>query len=138
MGNKVTAAADRTWYTPLTRDPRHAKSRQTPLWELYALRSHVHPFVAHGAAQLLQAGSFEDVGSNPFETFSQSEMLEEFVLSSRANRESKKDRKKDKQSKARISFTKERFSKKKNVPPHERFFQLYFKDATVQRLQRQK
>jgi len=51
--------------------------------------------------------------------------------------EQKKDSK-DKPSKARISFTTERFSKKKNVLPHELFFQLYFKDATVQRLQRQK
>jgi len=138
--DEAAAAADKEKYAPHARDPRHSKSRQTPLWELYALRSHVHPFVAHSATQLLEAGSFEDVGKNVFETFSQSEMLEQFVLSSRANRDSKDRRKdpKDKQSKTRMSFTTERFSKKKNVLPHERFFQLYFKDETVQKLQRQK
>mmetsp|Transcript_8173 Transcript_8173/g.22604 ORF Transcript_8173/g.22604 Transcript_8173/m.22604 type:complete len:900 (-) Transcript_8173:91-2790(-) len=136
---EAKAEEERPRYEPAKRDPRYAKARYTPLWELYALRSHVHPFVAHGASQLLQAESFLDVSTNPFDSFATGEMLEEFVLSSRAQRGSKKDRNQEKEGKLpRVSFTTERFSKKKNVSPHERFIQLYYKDSTVMQKQRLK
>lgn len=133
------ASEERPHYEPSKRDPRFAKARCTPLWELYALRSHVHPFVAHGAARLLEADTFEDIGDNPFETFGHGEMLEEFVLSSRAQRGGKKKgRNKEKGSKVRVSFATDRFLKKKSVAPHERFIQLYYRDSTVQERQREK
>ena len=39
------------------------------LKELFALASHVHPYVSHGATRLLSAETFVDIGENPFQEF---------------------------------------------------------------------
>lgn len=143
------AGADggRPTYTPGVRDPLWAKSRATPIWELFALRNHVHPFVAYGASKLLNAETYQDVTSTPFDTFCHTELLEQLVLSSRSNRidkwrpkkgiDSKDAEKGEKGKQARTSFDDDKFSKKM-VAPHEKFFQLYFGDATVSRKRREK
>jgi len=88
----------------------------------------VHPSVAHNASKLLSSGTFEDSAENPFEQLACSELLEQFVSSSRAQRGQQKE------GKARVPFNTERFSKRKNVAPHERFIQHYFQDATVREM----
>uniref|UniRef100_A0A7S4WAC1 CCAAT-binding factor domain-containing protein n=1 Tax=Alexandrium monilatum TaxID=311494 RepID=A0A7S4WAC1_9DINO len=128
-GSEDTAAKMR--YNPSAREPRYARARRSPLWELYALSNHVHPFVAHGASKILSAGTYEDTSDNPFEKFSCTELLDQFVSSSKAQRGPQRD--KDK-SKVRIKFTTESFATKKKVQPHERFFQLYFTDDIVREM----
>jgi len=119
-------------YKPLVRDPRFARSRQTPFWELYALRNHVHPFIADGAHKLMKAERFATVGDNIFETFSMSDFLQEFVQSSRLKRDTAKDkRNKYKKDKSRVSLATDRFSQKKNALPHERFMQIFVRDSVV-------
>lgn len=131
--SKNNRTSEKETYRPTARDPRFARARYTPLWELFALRKHVHPFVAHGASKLLAAELFRDVSNNPFEAFAQSEVLEQFVLSSRP-----KKGEDGTASKARVPLNSERFSRKKNVLPHEVFLQLYFRDQTVRQLKREK
>jgi len=129
---------ERPRYEPLAREPRFARAGHTPLWELYALAAHVHPSVAFGATKLLHCEPYRDAGDNPFEVLSCGQLLETFVLASRAHRDGK-DKGRDKRSKvARVAFTSEHFSRKKHVPAHEKFFQLYFCDATVRAAQRRK
>jgi len=120
-------------YKPMAREPRHAKAQHTPLWELFALASHVHPFVSHGATRLLSAETYEEVGENPFQEFSTGELLEQFAYAS-----SKPRTKSGKEAAARLPYNSDKFMKKKNIQPHERFFHLYFKDSTVQKLQKRK
>jgi hypothetical protein len=125
-------------YQPVVREPRFARAGHTPLWELYALAVHVHPSVAYGATRLLNCEAYRDVGDNPFEVFSSGELMEQFVLASRAHR-GDNDKDKGKKSKvARVAFTSEHFSRKKHVPPHEKFFQMYFCDSTVRAAQQRK
>eukprot|EP00913_Durusdinium_trenchii_P005699 g5317.t1 len=45
-------------YDPLHREPRFARARDTPFWELQALSSHVHPSVAHYAQKLVHSEVF--------------------------------------------------------------------------------
>lgn len=126
-------------YEPLAREPRFARARHTPMWELFALSNHVHPFVAHGAVKLLESKPFSDVGSNPFEIFSCSELLEQFTYASRGHRDRHASGKKEQATPSiLVPFNSERFSQRKNVQPHERFFQQYFRDVTVQQTQKKK
>mmetsp|Transcript_53900 Transcript_53900/g.115099 ORF Transcript_53900/g.115099 Transcript_53900/m.115099 type:complete len:957 (-) Transcript_53900:369-3239(-) len=135
-------------YDPTKRDPRFTQARHTPMWELYALRNHVHPFVADATQKLMEGNSFETFGAgNPFETFSISELLEELISSSRA-RKTKSQRHEDKmraakgkgkgkdgedvQDSKRISLASDAFIRKTNVAPHEQFIQWYYRDETVQ------
>lgn len=120
-------------YQPLAREPRHAKAQHTPLWELFALASHVHPFVSHGATRLLSAETFEDVGENPFQEFSANELLEQLAYAS-----SKPRTKKGEQASARLPYNSVKFMRRKNIHPHERFFHQYFHDSTVRKQQERK
>jgi ribosome biogenesis protein MAK21 len=126
-------AAEVERYQPLAREPRYAKAQHTPLWELFALASHVHPFVSHGAMRLLSAETFEDVGENPFQEFSTGELLEQFAYAA-----SKPRTKQGKEAAARLPYNSEKFMRRKNILPHERFFHQYFRDGTVQEQQRRK
>lgn len=120
-------------YQPLAREPRYAKAQHTPLWELFALASHVHPFVSHGAMRLLSAETFEDAGENPFQEFSTGELLEQFAYAA-----SKPRTKQGKEAAARLPYNSEKFMRRKNILPHERFFHQYFRDDTVQKQQKLK
>jgi len=134
----LAGEGERLRYQPLAREPRFARAGHTPLWELYALAAHVHPSVAYGATKLLNCEQYRDAGDNPFEVLSCGQLLESFVLASRAHR-GEKDKGRDKKSKvARVAFTSEHFSRKKHVPAHEKFFQLYFCDSEVRAAQRRK
>lgn len=106
----------------------------------YALSCHVHPFVAHGASKLISASAYEDVGSNPFEEFSCAELIERFVYASKRKGRSERARGQRglEEKEAKQPINSEAFAKKKSVVPHERFFQLYFRDSTVQDRQRHK
>jgi len=128
-----TAAEKRERYLPLAREPRFARARRTPLWELYALASHVHPFVAHGANRMIAAEHFQDASEDPFQAFACSALLDQFAYASRAPRT-----KKGQKGAERVPYNSPKFSNRKSVAPHERFFQLYFRDAVVQQQQKQK
>lgn len=120
-------------YLPLAREPRYARAQHTPLWELFALASHVHPFVSHGAVRLLSAETFEDAGENPFQEFSTGELLEQFAYAS-----SKPRTKKGEQAAARLPYNSDKFMRRKRIAPHERFFHQYFRDSTVREQQKRK
>eukprot|EP00927_Polykrikos_kofoidii_P028740 TRINITY_DN25009_c0_g1_i1.p1 TRINITY_DN25009_c0_g1~~TRINITY_DN25009_c0_g1_i1.p1 ORF type:complete len:892 (-),score=158.44 TRINITY_DN25009_c0_g1_i1:611-3286(-) len=135
---KVSAVGQRPElaYEPSAREPRHARARNTPLWELHALAQHVHPFVAAGASRLVAADVFEDAGSNPFEDFSCGELLEQFAYVSRSRKVRLtggrcKKQGGDDAAQQKATYNSERFAKRKRVLPHERFFQQYFLDAVV-------
>jgi len=137
----ATGGGQRERYTPLAREPRFARSRNTPIWELHAMARHVHPFVAYGATRLLAHESFDDAGSNPFEEFSCNELLEQFAYVARTRKlktgkaggAAGKDA-----SASRVLFNSEKFVKKTSVQPHEKFFQMYFRDSTVRQQQLRK
>eukprot|EP00928_Gymnodinium_smaydae_P028346 TRINITY_DN21632_c0_g1_i1.p1 TRINITY_DN21632_c0_g1~~TRINITY_DN21632_c0_g1_i1.p1 ORF type:complete len:854 (-),score=254.54 TRINITY_DN21632_c0_g1_i1:103-2379(-) len=137
---KRGGVADSERYEPLAREPRFARARHTPLWELHALRQHVHPFVAHGASKLLSHENFQDAGSNPFEDHSCNELLEQFAYVSRARRPKTgaKANSKGQEAADKLLYNSERFVKKKRVLPHERFFQAYFRDSVVRSQQLRK
>lgn len=120
-------------YRPLAREPRFANSRQTPVWELHALSCHIHPCIAHNASFLLRAESYDDVGSDPFREFSCGELLEQFAYAERTPRTRRGEK-----GQARVPYNSEKFSRRKYVAPHERFFQMYFSDKTVRRIQQKK
>lgn len=115
-------------YDPLAREPRFANAKRTPLWELQALANHIHPVVAHNAEQLLVGETFKDYASNPFQEFSSGELLEQFAYAVQGHRTRRGEK-----GQARIPYNSDKFSKRKNVAPHEKFFQLYFHDATVRK-----
>lgn len=131
--SKAEGGAESKCYNPLAREPRHAKARQTALWELFALASHVHPFVSHGATQLLAAETYTDVGENPFQDFATSELLEQFAYASSHPRT-----KKGEKGAVRLPYNSDKFVKKKNIAPHEKFFHLYFSDSAIQEQQKRK
>merc|ERR1719424_7860 len=120
-------------YQPLAREPRHAKAQNTPLWELWAMAGHVHPFISHGATKLLSGETFEDAAENPFQEFSTGELLEQFAYAS-----SKPRTKRGEQAEARLPYNSDKFMRRKTIRPHERFFHQYFKDSTVQQQQKRK
>lgn len=120
-------------YEPLAREPKHAKAQHTPLWELFALASHVHPYVSHGATRLLSAETFVDIGENPFQEFSTGEMLEQFAYAS-----SRPRTKRGEQAAARLPYNSDKFMRRKNIAPHERFFHQYFCDDLIKEQQAKK
>eukprot|EP00438_Fugacium_kawagutii_P013839 Skav219980 [mRNA] locus=scaffold137:52766:68938:- [translate_table: standard] len=121
-----------THYDPLMREPRFARARNAPFWELQALSGHVHPTVSHYAQKLLRAEAYQELSSalassaqvlqdgptNPFDVFSVSELLEQFAYHSRVKRERKTGKKLD-TVKSTI-MNSEAFLKRKTVQPHER------------------
>ncbi|CAK9042641.1 unnamed protein product [Durusdinium trenchii] len=122
-------------YDPLHREPRFARARDTPFWELQALSSHVHPSVAHYAQKLVHSEVYQDLPSKPFDTFSISELLEQFAYHSRA----KRDRMTGKKETAKpVTMNSDTFLKRKSVQPHQRFFKSYFSDPTVRKATEQK
>lgn len=136
--NERDLQSRRKMYLPTTREPRFAAARSTPLWELHALCNHVHPFVATGASAFLGATAFDVESGNPFETFSCGELLEQFTYATRTQK-TRKDRFGRETEGAPIApVNSEKFARRKRVPPHERFFQLYFQDKIVRAAQKQK
>lgn len=138
----VKGKGDIERYQPLVREPKHAKARHTPIWELHALAKHVHPFVAHGAARLLAHDGFKDAGSNLFDDLSCHELLEQFAYVSKAPKAKSGagagKNSKPAESAAKILFNSDKFLKKKTVLPHEKFFQLYFTDGVVKEANQRK
>jgi len=132
-GAEGPAAAARERYLPAKREPRFSRAQHTPLWELYALTCHVHPFVAHGASRLISAELFEDASTNPFEAFSCGELLEQFLYVSRARKGQKQ-----KAVTPQAPVNSSSFAKRKSFAPHEEFFQLYFHDTIIRQRQKQK
>jgi len=129
-----------TRYRPLAREPRFARATNTPLWELYALACHVHPFVSYAASQLVSTKAYTDSGGTPFEEFSLFELLERFMYNARKKRPQKE--KTGGSSKGepqeRQSVNSDAFVRRKSVAPHEKFFQVYFKDEVVQAIHKRK
>jgi len=128
-------APKETHYDPLWREPRFARARNAPFWELQALSSHVHPSVSHYAQKLMRAEAYQDAPANPFDIFSVSELLEQFAYHSRVKRERRSGKKLDEKAATMNSQT---FLKRKNVQPHERFFKSYFTDPTIAKEQERK
>jgi len=135
----ATAAAakaeTRLRYDPAKREPKFSMARRTPLWELFALASHVHPIVSHGAARIISGEPFPDVSDDPFQEFSVVELLERLTYSSRTLKTKLSGSEKGP---ARVPYNSKKFMKRKKIAPHERFFWLYFSDKTVKKAQRRK
>ncbi|CAE7243842.1 Cebpz [Symbiodinium sp. CCMP2592] len=119
-----------TTYDSLAREPRFARAMNTPVWELQALSSHVHPSVGTYATKLLEGQHYQDMPANPFDVFSIAELLEQFAYHSKVRRE-RAGRKAGEKMGQTVAVNSEKFLKRKKVQPHEKFFQDYFRDSSV-------
>ncbi|CAE7262902.1 Cebpz [Symbiodinium natans] len=119
-----------TQYDSLAREPRFARATNTPVWELQALTTHIHPSVGTYACKLLDGQTFQDMPANPFDVFSIPELLEQFAYHAKARRE-RAGKKAGEKVGQTIAVNSEKFLKRKKVQPHEKFFQDYFRDSSV-------
>ncbi|CAL1136105.1 unnamed protein product, partial [Cladocopium goreaui] len=133
---QASKAPKDTHYDPMAREPRFARARNAPFWELQALSSHVHPSVSHYAQKLLRAEAYQDAPANPFDVFSVSELLDQFAYHSRVKRERRTGKKIEGVKSATMNS--ETFLKRKSSQPHERFFKSYFTDPKVRKEQERK
>mmetsp|Transcript_69098 Transcript_69098/g.165742 ORF Transcript_69098/g.165742 Transcript_69098/m.165742 type:complete len:919 (-) Transcript_69098:40-2796(-) len=120
-------------YDPLKREPKFARARNTPVWELCALARHIHPTVSGGAEKILRLEDFKDPSKNPFQEFAPQELLEQFAYSSSAKKKGR-----DGLLEKRRPVNSNTFIAKQKVPAHQRFFHLYFHDNIVEAARQRK
>lgn len=147
---KEAEEVKRHTYDPFYPNPLWAQAKTEPIWEMYALRNHVHPWVSEAAANLLSGKltfSNSTIDDRVFEIFAENDLLENFVKSSRAKLDtthtkptkfsmSPKVRKAQKPK--REAYTTEALLKAQKVPPHERYIQKYYADSELARRMRER
>jgi len=120
-------------YDPLKREPKFSRARNTPIWELSALAQHVHPTISGGAQTILRSEDFKEGAKNPFQEFSSAELLEQFAYVSTIKKKTRGG-----EVEKRKPVNTKNFITKAKVPPHQQFFQLYFRDRQVAETRKRK
>eukprot|EP00397_Hematodinium_sp_SG-2012_P025431 GEMP01026568.1.p1 GENE.GEMP01026568.1~~GEMP01026568.1.p1 ORF type:complete len:731 (+),score=186.56 GEMP01026568.1:127-2319(+) len=95
------------------RDPKFARPHEARMWELYALRNHLHPQVNTNAKKLMEMDTFI-FSDDPFEKYGVSKFLDFMNLVNQNSAKSAEYR-----------------DMKKRVAPEEEFHAQYFRDEKI-------